>query len=1009
MFLPISTALLNTGPTTTDNDTNTYPPRAIVSAAGVIKNLYIKFDGNVNSGKTVTVSLFLNGVATALSVQLTAGQSAGSNTVNQIAVVPGDLITLGSQGSPSSPYGASRLNYGMCFVPTVAGEAIYFSNCDGNAVSGAGNIWGRSRWGQGVFQMTGKGTVKNLYVLLKAAASQKIAVRRNSAETSLKVLTGGGVSGNDTTHMVAFDDGDLIDVNAMASGGTQGRIGLTMVAGIGLFIAAASAIGEEQATGNATLFNDAGGSIDEIGFDWGTVTGVYTEEVTQTGAFMAGAFALDMTGLSPSTWYFYRAKMHHSVFGWIYSDELYFQTAADAELVKFEYQTGSSTAWDYMSNRYWRSQGFTPAFTHILKAVKLKMYRAATGVMSDTVTVSVRATSGGLPTGSDLVVMTMPLNALTTNTAGVDYICGLGDGLLVTAGVVYCILVRTTYTSASIYVRAGGAVYAGGTKAWSQDYGATYTALTGDKYFEEWGDTGLRTLPPNNIRSNAATGEGYINAAADITQYGFEWGTVLGGPYPNETVETPPVVEEGIYEMELTGLSALTPYYYRAKAYSPTLGWFYANEIAFTTVAPVPQVRTDPFTAIGSDTLDAVGYIENIGSGNATRRGFVYGLTAVTTNPGNVAPAASGYDGDKYEDGDFGVGSFTLQLRNLEGGKTYYVRAYAQNGSGYGYGSQLKVMVSNTVCVMLPNSDVSVGIRFDTSPGGGYPHIYGGTIPHYILVRAKDTAFEIGYGFWGRFTSISGCYEHHYYNSNMYTDIYGLENPIRQTEGVIKVKWKARLFKNEYPYGDYQRHLVTHGVQYDGVKSFIITTEPGYDVCEIFYTNPNTGLAWTVAELNALQAGISIGDEASFGTAVVDALEVVALWANAAVETRPCMNFTGVTATLKGYVTEDEGEACTVRFNYGLTTAYGTNTAWQTKSKNSEFSADIVALDPDQQYHFRAEILTACGETFYSADAMVEGEFGTLILEQAHSGACLDGDNRAPHAPPHQAGKAARV
>ncbi|MCX6666415.1 MAG: DUF2341 domain-containing protein, partial [Euryarchaeota archaeon] len=60
-------------------------------------------------------------------------------------------------------------------------------------------------------------------------------------------------------------------------------------------------------------------------------------------------------------------------------------------------------------------------------------------------------------------------------------------------------------------------------------------------------------------------------------------------------------------------------------------------------------------------------------------------------------------------------------------------------------------------------------------------------------------------------------------------------------------------------------------------------------------------------------------------------------------------------ATLQGYLRYDGNEStCTVRFEYGTTTAYGTNTTNQTKSEGQTFSADITSLTKGQLYHYRA-------------------------------------------------------
>ena len=59
-------------------------------------------------------------------------------------------------------------------------------------------------------------------------------------------------------------------------------------------------------------------------------------------------------------------------------------------------------------------------------------------------------------------------------------------------------------------------------------------------------------------------------------------------------------------------------------------------------------------------------------------------------------------------------------------------------------------------------------------------------------------------------------------------------------------------------------------------------------------------------------------------------------------------------ATLWGYLYDEGGESCTARFEYGITTSYGTNTTNQTISEGEEFSAEINSLTPGQIYHYRA-------------------------------------------------------
>ena len=87
-------------------------------------------------------------------------------------------------------------------------------------------------------------------------------------------------------------------------------------------------------------------------------------------------------------------------------------------------------------------------------------------------------------------------------------------------------------------------------------------------------------------------------------------------------------------------------------------------------------------------------------------------------------------------------------------------------------------------------------------------------------------------------------------------------------------------------------------------------------------------------------------------------------------------------ATLRGYLSEDGGETCEYRFEYGATVAYGSTTSWTGAiSGGDTFSADITGLASSTTYHFRAQcrnsIETGSGAddtftTYASVDAPTE-------------------------------------
>ena len=110
----------------------------------------------------------------------------------------------------------------------------------------------------------------------------------------------------------------------------------------------------------------------------------------------------------------------------------------------------------------------------------------------------------------------------------------------------------------------------------------------------------------------------------------------------------------------------------------------------------IPTVTTQSVSSITKTTATGNGNITATGGANATYQGVVYD-TASHSLPGNVAPGSSGYASVANTSGSFGTGAFTQAITGLSNGTTYYVRAYAQNSSGYAYGSEVSFTTAYTV------------------------------------------------------------------------------------------------------------------------------------------------------------------------------------------------------------------------------------------------------------------------------------------------------------------------
>ncbi len=170
--------------------------------------------------------------------------------------------------------------------------------------------------------------------------------------------------------------------------------------------------------------------------------------------------------------------------------------------------TGSADVW----GANWFAQTFTPAVSHHISSVELRGREF--GACPDYAVLSIRATSGGVPTGEDLALGTVL--ASTWGGAGWEAAIELDTPLHVTAGTVYAIVFRVPGAVGAAnelrWTEDNGNPYAGGTSVTSNDSGATWTAVAGTDYdFRENGSTANKTVTATPF----ASGTYVVNTVAD--------------------------------------------------------------------------------------------------------------------------------------------------------------------------------------------------------------------------------------------------------------------------------------------------------------------------------------------------------------------------------------------------------------------------------------------------------------------------------------------------------------
>jgi uncharacterized protein (TIGR02145 family) len=185
----------------------------------------------------------------------------------------------------------------------------------------------------------------------------------------------------------------------------------------------------------------------------------------------------------------------------------------------------------------------------------------------------------------------------------------------------------------------------------------------------------LTTASVSGITETTAECGGIITSddGAAVTARGVCWST-----NPTPTVadsKSSDGAGTGSFASSIIGLTGNTPYYVRAYATS-SVGTGYGSAVPFTTApAILPVLTTASVSGITETTAECGGTITSDRGATVTARGVCWSMNATPT----IANS-------KTTDG-IGMGSFTSSITGLLDSMTYYVRAYATNSAGTGYGN----------------------------------------------------------------------------------------------------------------------------------------------------------------------------------------------------------------------------------------------------------------------------------------------------------------------------------
>ncbi len=186
----------------------------------------------------------------------------------------------------------------------------------------------------------------------------------------------------------------------------------------------------------------------------------------------------------------------------------------------------------------------------------------------------------------------------------------------------------------------------------------------------------LTTDTISSITQNTAICGGNITSdnGLEVSARGVCWSF-----NPNPTITdslTKNAAGTGKFTSQLSSLVPDTTYYVRAYATNSD-GTAYGLQVTFkTTKAVYPVLTTTKATDVSDLSATSGGSVSFNGGTTVIQRGVCWGINTFPTILDN-----------KTTDG-LGNGNFTSSISGLTAGTTYYIRSYATNKTGTGYGNQ---------------------------------------------------------------------------------------------------------------------------------------------------------------------------------------------------------------------------------------------------------------------------------------------------------------------------------
>jgi len=472
---------------------------------------------------------------------------------------------------------------------------------------------------------------------------------------------------------------------------------------------------QTAATSGGNVTSDGNATVTARGVVWSANANPTTADSKTSDGTGTGSFSSSIAGLTRATTYHLRAYATNSS-GTGYSSDATFTTLPDLPVVTTTAASGISSVAASAGGNVTDDGGGTITARGVVWSTAANPTTAdsktsdgtgtgsfassLTGLVAQT-TYHIRAyatNSGGTAYGSDVSFTTLApavptvtltsASSITKSTASAGGTVTDDGGASVTArGVVWGASANPTTANSQTSDGTGKGTFTssltGLTRVTTYHLRAYATNSVGTGYSADAMFTTLADLPTvtttatSSVARTTASAGGNVtdDGGSTITARGLVWSASANPTTANTTIPDN-TGTTGSFVSSITGLTASSTYHIRAYA-TNSIGTAYGSDLSFTTEAPasLPTVTTAALSSVSGTTAQGGGSVTSDGGDTITERGLVWGTTNPPTTSDNKI-TASGTTGD-----------FTAAFSGLTVKTTYYVRAYATNSAGTGYGA----------------------------------------------------------------------------------------------------------------------------------------------------------------------------------------------------------------------------------------------------------------------------------------------------------------------------------